>query len=345
MKIKKAFITGINGQDGSYLTELLLKKNYIVHGLRRRTSSLNTSRIDHLFHNKKIINKKLFLYHGDMTDGLSLSNLIRKIKPDEIYNLAAQSHVHVSFESPEYTSDTDALGTLRLLENLKNYLPKSKFYQASTSEIYGNNANIPQDEDTPFNPASPYGVSKLYAFHICKNYREAYNLFCCNGILFNHESPRRGETFVTRKISRHIANYYLGSREVLKIGNLDSKRDWGHAKDYVEAMWKMLQLKTPADYVIATGESHSVREFIEIAFRNINITVRWKGKGLNEVGYDQKNKKTLIKVSKEFFRPKDINMLLGNPLKAKKILKWKSKISFRELVKEMVDSDIANLKK
>ena len=345
MKIKKAFITGINGQDGSYLTELLLKKNYIVHGLRRRTSSLNTSRIDHLFHNKEIINKKLFLYHGDMTDGLSLSNLIRKIKPDEIYNLAAQSHVHVSFESPEYTTDTDALGTLRLLENLKNYLPKSKFYQASTSEIYGNNAKIPQDENTQFNPASPYGVSKLYAFHICKNYREAYNLFCSNGILFNHESPRRGETFVTRKISRHVANYYLGSREILKIGNLDSKRDWGHAKDYVEAMWKMLQLKTPGDYVIATGESHSVREFIEIAFRNINIRVKWKGKGLNEIGYDQKNKKKLIKVSKEFFRPKDINMLLGNPLKAKKILKWTSKISFRELVKEMIDSDIANLNK
>ena len=330
--MKIAFITGISGQPGSYLAEYLLNLKYEVHGLVRRSSLIKTDRIDHIF-------DKISLHYGDMTDGMNLMSLIQKINPDEIYNLAAQSHVKVSFETPEYTANSDGLGTLRLLEAIRilNIEKKVKFYQASTSELYGNTDMIPQDENTPFEPRSPYAAAKLYAYWITVNYRMAYNIFACNGILFNHESPIRGETFVTRKITRAVAAIKLGLQERIYIGNLDAKRDWGHAKDYVEGMWLMMQQKIPKDFVLATGEAHSVREFIEIAFAEINEKILWRGKGDSEVGYSSIDKnKILVEVDKRYYRPTEVNHLIGNAKKAQKELGWKAKIKFRSLISEMV---------
>jgi len=339
--MKKALITGITGQDGSYLAELLLEKGYEVHGLIRRSSSINTWRIDHLYNNEEILNKKLFLHYSDMTDSISVSNLISKIKPDEIYNLAAQSHVKISFEIPEITAETDAIGTLKLLEAVKNLglINKTKIYQASTSELYGKVLEMPQNEDTPFYPRSPYGVAKLYAFWIIKNYREAYNIFACNGILFNHESERRGFNFVTRKITIGLSKIKLGKQDILELGNLDSKRDWGHAKDYVEAMWLMLQQDKPEDFVIATEETHSVREFIEVCCKEIGIKLKWKGSGIDEVGIDEESGKTIIKVNPKYFRPTEVDVLLGDSSKVKRKLNWEAKIKFNDLAKLMVKSD------
>ena len=345
--MKKALITGITGQDGYYLAKLLLSKNYQVHGLKRRTSLINTSRIDKFFEDSKYRNKKFFLHHGDMTDASSLISLVNKIKPDEIYNLAAQSHVKVSFEIPEYTADSDALGVLRLMEAVKssNLIKKIKVYQASTSELYGKVQKVPQDEKTPFYPRSPYGIAKLYAHWITINYREAYNMFVCNGILFNHESPLRGETFVTRKISIGLSRIKLGLQKKLYLGNLNSKRDWGHAEDYVVAMWKMLQQKKPDDFVIATGKQYSVKDFINTAAKELDIKIKWTGKGSNEKGIDSKTNKVIIEIDKKYFRPTEVDALKGNYNKAKKILKWSPKINFKELVKEMVTSDIKEQKK
>ena len=339
--MKKAIITGITGQDGYYLTKLLLKKKYQVHGLKRRTSLINTKRIDEFFDNKKIKDKSFFLHHGDMTDSSSLISLINKVKPDEIYNLAAQSHVKVSFEIPEYTAESDALGVLRLLEAVKSagLIKKTKIYQASTSELYGK-IKAPQNEKTPFYPRSPYAIAKLYAYWMIVNYREAYNLYASNGILFNHESPLRGETFVTRKITIGLARIKLGKQKKLELGNIYAKRDWGHASDYVEAMWKILQHKKPDDFVIATGKQYSVKDFINIAAKKINIKLAWRGKGLNEVGIDQKTNKTIICINKKYFRPTEVYSLKGDYKKAKKILNWKPKISFKELVHEMMISDL-----
>ena len=345
--MKKALITGITGQDGYYLAKLLLSKNYQVHGLKRRTSLINTSRIDKFFEDSKYRNKKFFLHHGDMTDASSLISLVNKIKPDEIYNLAAQSHVKVSFEIPEYTADSDALGVLRLMEAVKssNLIKKIKVYQASTSELYGKVQKVPQDEKTPFYPRSPYGIAKLYAHWITINYREAYNMFVCNGILFNHESPLRGETFVTRKISIGLSRIKLGLQKKLYLGNLNSKRDWGHAEDYVVAMWKMLQQKKPDDFVIATGKQYSVKDFINTAAKELDIKIKWTGKGSNEKGIDSKTNKVIIEIDKKYFRPTEVDTLKGNYNKAKKILKWSPKINFKELVKEMVTSDLKEQKK
>ena len=345
--MKKALITGITGQDGYYLAKLLLSKNYQVHGLKRRTSLINTSRIDKFFEDSKFRNKKFFLHHGDMTDASSLISLVNKIKPDEIYNLAAQSHVKVSFEIPEYTADSDALGVLRLMEAVKssNLIKKIKVYQASTSELYGKVQKVPQDEKTPFYPRSPYGIAKLYAHWITINYREAYNMFVCNGILFNHESPLRGETFVTRKISIGLSRIKLGLQKKLYLGNLNSKRDWGHAEDYVVAMWKMLQQKKPDDFVIATGKQYSVKDFINTAAKELDIKIKWTGKGSNEKGIDSKTNKVIIEIDKKYFRPTEVDALKGNYNKAKKILKWSPKINFKELVKEMVTSDLKEQKK
>ena len=345
--MKKALITGITGQDGYYLAKLLLSKNYQVHGLKRRTSLINTSRIDKFFEDSKYRNKKFFLHHGDMTDASSLISLVNKIKPDEIYNLAAQSHVKVSFEIPEYTADSDALGVLRLMEAVKssNLIKKIKVYQASTSELYGKVQKVPQDEKTPFYPRSPYGIAKLYAHWITINYREAYNMFVCNGILFNHESPLRGETFVTRKISIGLSRIKLGLQKKLYLGNLNSKRDWGHAEDYVVAMWKMLQQKKPDDFVIATGKQYSVKDFINTAAKELDIKIKWTGKGSNEKGIDSKTNKVIIEIDKKYFRPTEVDALKGNYNKAKKILKWSPKINFKELVKEMVTSDLKEQKK
>ena len=345
--MKKALITGITGQDGYYLAKLLLSKNYQVHGLKRRTSLINTSRIDKFFEDSKFRNKKFFLHHGDMTDASSLISLVNKIKPDEIYNLAAQSHVKVSFEIPEYTADSDALGVLRLMEAVKssNLIKKIKVYQASTSELYGKVQKVPQDEKTPFYPRSPYGIAKLYAHWITINYREAYNMFVCNGILFNHESPLRGETFVTRKISIGLSRIKLGLQKKLFLGNLNSKRDWGHAEDYVVAMWKMLQQKKPDDFVIATGKQYSVKDFINTAAKELDIKIKWTGKGSNEKGIDSKTNKVIIEIDKKYFRPTEVDALKGNYNKAKKILKWSPKINFKELVKEMVTSDLKEQKK
>jgi len=339
--MKKALITGITGQDGSYLAELLLEKGYEVHGLIRRSSSINTWRIDHLYNNEEILNKKLFLHYSDMTDSISVSNLISKIKPDEIYNLAAQSHVKISFEIPEITAETDAIGTLKLLEAVKNLglINKTKIYQASTSELYGKVLEMPQNEDTPFYPRSPYGVAKLYAFWIIKNYREAYNIFACNGILFNHESERRGFNFVTRKITIGLSKIKLGKQDILELGNINSKRDWGHAKDYVEAMWLMLQQDKPEDFVIATEETHSVREFIEVCCKEIGIKLKWKGSGIDEVGIDEESGKTIIKVNPKYFRPTEVDVLLGDSSKVKRKLNWEAKIKFNDLAKLMVKSD------
>jgi|TARA_B100001093_G_scaffold77882_1_gene68950 GDPmannose 4,6-dehydratase len=337
---KTALITGITGQDGSLLADFLLKKNYKIIGLKRRSSSFNTARINHLY-TKEILNKKFFPYYGDLTDSSSLLRVIQSTKPTEIYNLGAQSHVHTSFETPEYTANSDALGTLRILEAIRilKLQQKTKFYQASTSEIFGN-TQIPQNEKTPFKPRSPYAISKLYSYWQTINYREAYNIFAVNGILFNHEGPRRGETFVSRKITRFVASFYKGKKKLLYLGNLNAKRDWGSAKDYVETMWLMLQRPKPKDYVIASGVSRSVKEFVEESFKNININIRWKGSGLKEVGYDIKNNKIIIKIDPGYFRPTEIDELRGDSRKARKELRWKPKTSFKSLVKEMVLEDL-----
>ena len=345
--MKKALITGITGQDGYYLTKLLLKKGYEVHGIKRRTSLINTQRIDEFFNDKNLHNKKFTLYHGDMTDSSSLIGILNKVKPTEIYNLAAQSHVQVSFEIPEYTANSDAIGVLRLLEAVRsaNLINKTKIYQASTSELYGKVREIPQSEKTPFYPRSPYAVAKQYAYWIIVNYREAYNFFATNGILFNHESPLRGETFVTRKITIGLSRIKLGLQKELVLGNLNAKRDWGHAKDYAEAMWKMMQLKNPDDFVIATGKQYSVRDFVNISAKNLGISIKWLGKGINEKGIDKKTGKTIIRVGKRYFRPTEVDTLLGDARKAKKVLKWKPKITFNQMVKEMVESDFKEQKK
>ena len=344
MTKKKALIFGVTGQDGSYLAELLLKKDYIVHGIKRRSSSFNTGRIDHLYQDPHIKNRKFILHYGDMTDAISISSLIKNIKPDEIYNLAAQSHVAVSFEVPEYTANADALGSLRILEAIKFHglEKKTKFYQAGTSEMFGKVAEIPQTENTPFYPRSPYGVAKVYAHWITVNYREAYKIFACNGILFNHESPVRGETFVTKKIIMALCRIKLNKQKKLFLGNLNAKRDWGHAKDYVEAMWKMLQNKKPQDYVISTGKQYSVKDFINLSLNELKIKNHWKGKGINEKCYDNKGN-CIIECDKEYFRPLEVDTLLGNSSKARKELNWKPKYNISKLIKEMINTELQNL--
>tara|TARA_B100001250_G_scaffold344502_1_gene313536 strand:+ start:1249 stop:2295 length:1047 start_codon:yes stop_codon:yes gene_type:complete len=340
MNKKVALIFGITGQDGSYLAELLLKKNYIVHGVKRRSSSINTSRIDHIYQDPHEKNYKFRLHYGDVTDSLSVSTIIKKVQPNEIYNLAAQSHVAVSFEVPEYTANADALGALRILEAIKFHklIKKTKFYQAGTSEMYGKVQSIPQNEKTSFYPLSPYGVAKLYAHWITKNYREAYKIFACNGILFNHESPRRGETFVTKKIVAALCKIKEGKQKKLFLGNLNAKRDWGHAEDYCLAMWKILQQKMPDDYVIATGVQYSIKQFVNLTAKKLGMKIKWKGKGLNEKAYDENNN-TIIECDKNYFRPLDVNTLLGNSKKAKKKLKWKPTKNINFLIDEMINSE------
>ena len=337
---KVALITGITGQDGAYLAEFLLNKGYIVHGIKRRASLFNTDRIDHLFHDVHEKNVKFFLHHGDMTDSSNLIRIIQQTQPDEIYNLAAQSHVAVSFESPEYTADVDGMGTLRLLEAIRilGLEKKTKFYQASTSELYGLVQETPQKETTPFYPRSPYAVAKLYAYWITVNYREAYGIYACNGILFNHESPVRGETFVTRKITRALARIKLGLQDCLYLGNMDALRDWGHAKDYVEMQWLMLQQSTAEDFVIATGVQYSVRDFVNAAAKELDMPIRWQGQGVDETG-TASNGKVVVKVDPRYFRPTEVETLLGDPTKAKQKLGWIPKITFQELVSEMVQAD------
>ena len=344
MKRKTALITGVTGQDGSYLTDFLLNKGYKVVGVKRRSSSFNTKRIDHIYNDLKQSNN-FFPYYGDLTDSSNILRIVQSTKPDEIYNLGAQSHVHTSFEIPEYSANADALGTLRILEAIRvlKLKKKTKFYQASTSEIFGN-TSIPQNENTPFKPRSPYATSKLYAYWTTVNYREAYGIFAVNGILFNHEGPRRGETFVSRKITRAVCEIHRKKRKYFTLGNLNSKRDWGSAKDYVESMWLMLKAKKPSDYVIATGKSHSVKNFVEEAFKFINIKILWKGKGLKEIGYDKKTGQILVKVDPIYFRPTEVDELRGDFSKAKKELKWKPKTTFNQLVKEMMISDLAEIK-
>jgi GDPmannose 4,6-dehydratase len=341
-KQKTALITGITGQDGAYLADLLLSKNYIVHGIKRRSSSFNTQRIDHIYEDLHLQKGSFFLHYGDVTDATNLIRLVQKTQPDEIYNLAAQSHVQVSFETPEYTANSDALGALRLLEAIRILrMEKScKFYQASTSELYGKVQETPQSETTPFYPRSPYAAAKLYAFWIVKNYREAYGMFASNGILFNHESPIRGETFVTRKITMAVAKIKQGLEDCLYIGNLDAKRDWGHAKDYVEGMWRIIQHNEADDFVLATGETRSVREFIELSFNEVGMRIEWQGEGTNEVGINHKSGKTVVKVDPRYFRPTEVELLLGDASKAHRLLGWKHKTSFPELVKEMVREDL-----
>jgi GDPmannose 4,6-dehydratase len=338
--MKKALVTGITGQDGAYLAEFLLDKGYEVHGIKRRSSLINTDRIDHLYQDPHEQNLKFILHHGDLTDATSLIRIIQEVQPDEIYNLAAQSHVAVSFEEPEYTANSDALGALRILEAIRilKFEKKTKYYQASTSELYGIAQETPQTEKTPFYPRSPYGVAKLYAYWITINYREAYGIYACNGILFNHESPVRGETFVTRKITRALARIKLGIQKNLYLGNLDAKRDWGHAKDFVEAQWLMLQQQQPEDFVIATGKQHSVRDFINEAAKNLDMKIEWKGKNLEEVGSCEG--KDIIKVDPRYFRPTEVAALLGDASKAKEKLNWLPKISFNQLVKEMINEDL-----
>ena len=337
--MKKALITGVTGQDGSYLAEFLLNKDYEVHGVKRRTSLINTDRIDHLYQDPFENHRKFILHHADLTDSTSLTRVIQEVQPDEIYNLAAQSHVAVSFEQPEYTANSDALGALRILEAIRilKLEKKTKFYQASTSELYGLVKEIPQNENTPFHPRSPYGVAKLYAYWITVNYREAYGIYACNGILFNHESPVRGETFVTRKITRGLARIKLGLQKNLFLGNINALRDWGHAKDYVEAQWLMLQQEEPDDFVIATGKQYSVKDFINLAAKNLNLVIEWKGKGLNEVGL--LDGKEIVKIDPRYFRPAEVENLLGDPTKAKEKLNWFPKISFENLVREMIEED------
>ena len=347
---KKVLITGITGQDGAYLADFLLKKGYEVHGLRRRSSSFNTGRINHIYKDIHEKNNDLYLHYGDMTDASSLLKVIKKVKPNEIYNFAAQSHVQVSFEEPEYTANSDALGTLRILEAivLLGLQKKTKFYQASTSELFGYTKKKPQNELTPFYPRSPYAAAKLYAYWITVNYREAYGIFACNGILFNHESPTRGETFVTRKITRALSRIKLGIDKKLYLGNIHSKRDWGHAKDYIKMSWLMLQKKTPDDYVVATGKQYTVKQFINLASKELDMKIQWKGKGLNEKAYwvnSAKNKDPIIEIDKRYFRPTEVDSLLGDASKARRKLGWKPKISFEKLVKEMINSDFNETKK
>ncbi len=339
---KKALIFGITGQDGAYLTELLLNKNYEVHGVKRRSSSPNTSRVDAFYDEPQVVQKSFFLHYGDMTDSSNVIALVQKIQPDEIYNLAAQSHVKVSFEVPEYTAEVVALGALRILEaiHVLGMEKTVKFYQASSSEMFGLVQETPQTEKTPFYPRSPYGVSKLCAYWLTVNYREAYGIFALNGILFNHESPLRGETFVTRKITLAACRQQYGLHDVLYLGNLDAKRDWGYAKDYVEAMWMMLQQETPEDYVIATGETHSVREFVELTYRQLGIEIEWHGEGVEEYGIDQETKQVLVRVDPHYYRPTEVDLLLGDATKAKKLLGWQPKTSLQELVKIMVEADL-----
>lgn len=344
---KKALITGITGQDGAYLAEFLVQKGYEVHGIKRRSSSFNTVRIDHLYQDRHERNVNFFLHYGDLTDSTNLIRIIQEVQPDEIYNLAAQSHVKVSFETPEYTANSDALGTLRLLEAIRilNLTGKTRFYQASTSELYGLVQEIPQKETTPFYPRSPYAAAKLYAYWITVNYREAYNIFGCNGILFNHESPLRGETFVTRKITRAVAHIKHGLQDKLYLGNLGAKRDWGYAADYVEAMWLMLQQDKPDDFVIATGETHLVREFVELAFAEAGIEIEWQGQGVEEKGIDKATGKVMVEVDPEYFRPAEVDLLLGDPTKAKNKLGWEPKVKFHELVKLMVQADLQEVQR
>lgn len=340
--MKTALITGITGQDGAYLAEFLLEKGYEVHGIKRRASLFNTDRIDHLYKDPHEREIKFKLHYGDLTDATNLIRIIQETRPDEIYNLAAQSHVMVSFETPEYTANADALGTLRLLEAIRilGLSKKTRFYQASTSELYGKVQEVPQTEKTPFYPRSPYGVAKLYSYWITVNYREAYDFFSCNGILFNHESPVRGETFVTRKITRAVARIKLGLQEKLFLGNLNAKRDWGHAKDYIEAQWLILQQDRPDDYVIATGKQHSVREFVEHSFHEVGTDLGWKGEGSDEKGFDKGSGRTIVEIDKRYFRPTEVETLLGDPSKAREKLGWTPKVGFKELVGEMVREDL-----
>ena len=344
-KRKVALITGITGQDGSYLAELLLEKGYEVHGIIRRASTFNTKRIDHLYQDPHEENVRLFLHYGDITDSSNINRLIEKIQPDEIYNLAAQSHVGVSFNSPEYTAEATGVSTLRILDAIKESGIKTKFYQASTSELFGGlPETAPQSEKTPFYPKSPYGVAKLYSYWITVNYRESYDIFACNGILFNHESPRRGETFVTRKITRAAAAIHLGMQDKLYLGNLDAKRDWGHAKDYVEGMWRILQQDKPADFVLSMNETHTVREFVELAFAELGYEIEWQGEGVNEKGIDKKSGRVLVEVDPRYFRPAEVELLWGDSTKARTELGWEPKYSFMDLVKEMVQSDLEEMK-
>ena len=342
--MKKALITGITGQDGSYLAEILIEKGYEIHGIIRRSSSFNTGRINHLINDDKL-NDRFFLYHGDLTDASNLNRILEKVVPDEIYNLAAQSHVKVSFEMPDYTAQVDALGTLHFIDAIRESGIKTKFYQASSSELYGKIQEMPQNENTPFYPRSPYGVAKLYGYWIIVNYREAYNIFACNGILFNHESPRRGETFVTRKITRAAARIKEGLQENLLLGNLNAKRDWGYAPEYVEGMWRMLQQDKPSDYVLATGETHTVREFTYMAFKELGIELEWKGDNEHEKGIEKNTGKEIIIVDPFYYRPTEIDILLGDPTKAKENLGWEPKIKFQELVKIMTLADWNKVKK
>ena len=349
-KMKKALITGITGQDGAYLAEFLLDKGYEVHGIKRRTSLFNTDRIDHLYQDPHERDRRFILHHGDLTDSSSLLRIIQQVQPDEIYNLAAQSHVAVSFEEPEYTANSDALGTLRILEAIRilGLEKKTRFYQASTSELFGKVQEVPQTEKTPFYPRSPYAVAKLYAYWITVNYREAYGMYACNGILFNHESPIRGETFVTRKITRALARISLGLQDKLYLGNLDAKRDWGHARDYVEMQWLMLQQEQPEDFVIATGEQYSVRDFVNAAAEELGMEIRWEGVGVDEKGYwirPDNEEKQIVAVDPRYFRPTEVETLLGDPAKAKKKLGWKPRIAFKDLVREMVAHDLTEAKR
>ena len=339
---KVALVTGVTGQDGAYLSELLLSKGYVVHGIKRRSSSFNSARIDHMYQDPHVPGAHFQIHYGDMTDSTNLIRIIQSVQPDEIYNLAAQSHVQVSFETPEYTANADATGALRILEAIRilGFTKRTRFYQASTSEMFGKVKEVPQSEATPFYPRSPYGVAKLYAFWITVNYREAYGMHASNGILFNHESPTRGETFVTRKITRAVAAIHLGVQKTLYIGNLDARRDWGHARDYVEGMWRIVQQPEADDYVLATGEAHSVREFVELAFSRVGRKIEWRGKSVDEVGIDTATGETLVKIDSRYFRPTEVDLLLGDPAKAHRVLGWQHKVSFSELVVDMVESDL-----
>ncbi len=347
MSSKIALITGATGQDGAYLAELLLDKGYAVHGVKRRSSSFNTGRVDHLYADPHEANVRFHLHYGDLTDATNLIRLVQEVRPDEIYNLAAQSHVQVSFETPEYTANADALGTLRLLEAMRilGLTERTRFYQASTSELYGNAAEAPQSETTPFAPRSPYAVAKLYGYWITVNYREAYGMHASNGILFNHESPIRGETFVTRKITRAVAAIELGLQNRLYLGNLDSKRDWGHARDYVEGMWRIVQQDQPGDFVLATGETHSVREFVELAFARVGRAVEWRGEGVGEQGVDAETGDVLVEIDPRYFRPTEVDLLLGDPTKAREQLGWRHTTGFADLVREMVEADLETVKR
>ncbi len=339
---KIALITGVTGQDGAYLTEFLLGKGYIVHGIKRRSSSFNSARIDHLYQDPHVPGARFQIHYGDMTDSTNLIRIIQSVQPDEIYNLAAQSHVHVSFETPEYTANADATGALRILEAIRilGLNRKTRFYQASTSELYGKAQQTPQSESTPFYPRSPYGVAKLYAYWITVNYREAYGIHASNGILFNHESPIRGETFVTRKITRAVAAIQLGIQKALYIGNLDARRDWGHARDYVDGMWRIVQQPLPDDFVLATGETHSVRQFVELAFSQVGRVIHWRGSGVDEVGLDAASGETLVRIDARYFRPTEVDVLQGDPSKARRLLGWSHQVTLPQLVAEMVASDL-----